>query len=164
MNHRNTLFRFRLCLTAAALLVTLGSAHAKTLFTFGTKLEVTQIRASRDAKPGIDERLKKTSVVRRLQRKYKTRYKSYTLIKSEHLQTQMGEDNEFALDNGKTASVKVLGYKADPKIVDLKLQIDYSVALLKVKSGKHWFAVIDKGQDGHLILVITPTLIQIRKP
>lgn len=161
----HTMFRRAFLSTGVAVGVLLlcSTMQAKTLFTFGTRLEVTQIRAKRDPKPGIEKKLRRTSVIRKLRRKFKTRYKSYRLVSSEHLQAQIGENHEFELDNGKVLDLKVLGYKADPKTVNLKVQIEYSISLPIVKSGRHWVRVIDKG-DEDLILIITPTLLQIRKP
>lgn len=148
-------------LLAATLLLVCSPSHprrTRTVHTSGTALRVLQIRTEKRGEREYDKKIPK-SVLHVLRNRYKTLYKKYTLVKRDTRNAAMGAWEEFELDNKKVAAVKVHGYKPGPRLINLRIRFWGVEQKADVYHGKHWFALVEKG-DTPLILVITPKLIQ----
>ena len=135
-----------------------ATAATRVVYTLSTKLEVRQVRASREGEQPEDSNLDE-SVLRALRARYKSRYKCYTMVKKDAYEARMGEWYQFDLGDEKTGSIKVHGYKPGPKIINLRIRIEGVEVKVDLADGRHWFAIVKKG-DEPVILAVTASLVQ----
>jgi len=130
------------------------------VYTYGVKVQVMQIFATREGKEEMDPNIPK-SVASYLRRKFKSRYKNYTYINTETQAGSFGEELTFPLTYDKTLILTSVSHRE--RWINMKLQLDFQVQLMRVSSGKYGSAVIGIPEKGTLILVIRPSLIQAKR-
>ena len=130
------------------------------LYTYGAKVQVTQIFASREGKEEMDPNIPK-GIASYLKAKFKRRYKNYTYINTETQAGGFGEELTFLLTYDKTLILTSVSHRE--RWINLKLQLDFQIQLMKVSSGKYGSAVVGIPEKGTLILVIQPSLIQAKR-
>ena len=154
----------RMCLAAMMLLLLVAcspTGDAAILMTISTKVKITEIRARKNPDYGVDRKISK-GMLKAIRRKYR-RYKSFEKIDFTVKECRLGKNTKFTLNDGREIIIRIVGYQPGLKVVDLKIQSEDDIVAVSMKSNSHWVRLLEKKKEP-VILVVTPTLLQIHKP
>jgi hypothetical protein len=156
-NRRRTLLRV-VAGTVLAFGVSLLSdrGHADIIYTFGVKLQLTYIQATRAGKQTVDPEII-PSIKSALIRQFKWKYKNYTKLGQDTRQVRFGAAEAYELPNGKQMGVTIVSHRKEE--LNFKIQLDLDIKLPTLMNGEHWILVVGDDPDP-LIVVFTPELIQ----
>jgi len=139
---------------AATLLSDTG--YPAIIYTFGVKLQLTYIQATKAGKQTVDPTIL-PSIKSALIRQFGWKYKNYTKLGQDTRQVRFGAAEVYELPNGKEMSVTIVSHRKQE--LNFKIQIGTDLHLPVLISGEHWILVLGSDPDP-LIVVFTPELIQ----
>ena len=143
-------------------LAALGRYSYAIIYTYGCKLTLPQVRASkekRDGKVYLDPDMTKGDA-RALKIRYKKGYKSYDLLTKDTRSSGFGRRINFALANGQTMSVTFQSHRQ--AWINMKLEVGHDVKLMRVSSGKRGIIGLKFGEGSNdvLAIILRPVLLQ----